>query len=165
LAYKFLGTPLMPATLKDFVSYRYTVSSNHHEIPHKAQAVYGDDPWQAGYRLIAYTLGVPVGSIVSITIISRMKIPPIYHLFFNTALQTLDVSLMQTISVSGQVPGQLHFFEVMVAFGVGGSFALLIVLNSLCIEPKYIGTYEHFFRGCNKNTSKNFLIMFLHETF
>ncbi|PQE29886.1 major facilitator superfamily transporter protein [Rutstroemia sp. NJR-2017a WRK4] len=110
------------------------------EIPQKAQAVYGDDPWQAGYKLIAYTLGVPVGSIVSNTIISRTKMAPIYLLFCNTALQTLGVSLMQTIPVSGQVPGQLHFFEVMIAFGVGGSFALLIVLNPLCIEPKYIAT-------------------------
>ncbi|PQE22686.1 major facilitator superfamily transporter protein [Rutstroemia sp. NJR-2017a BVV2] len=86
------------------------------DIPQKAQAVY------------AYTLAVPVDSIVSNTIISRTKIAPIYLLFCSTALQTLGVN---------HIPGQLHFFEVMVTFGVDGSFALLIVLNPLCIESKY----------------------------
>ncbi|TGO07777.1 hypothetical protein BTUL_0247g00050 [Botrytis tulipae] len=57
----------------------------------KAQAVYGDSPWQAGDRLIAHTLAVPIGSIVANTIIGKTKLPPIYLLFCGTAIQVLGV--------------------------------------------------------------------------
>ncbi|KAF7880499.1 uncharacterized protein EAF02_007345 [Botrytis sinoallii] len=110
------------------------------EIPQKAQAVYGDSPWQAGYRLIAYTLAVPVGSIVANTIIGKTKIPPIYLLFCGTAIQVLGVGLLLTAPASGIVPGQIHFFETLIAFGVGSSFAILLVLNPHCIERQYIAT-------------------------
>ncbi|EDN96242.1 hypothetical protein SS1G_01167 [Sclerotinia sclerotiorum 1980 UF-70] len=110
------------------------------EIPQKAQAVYGDSPWQAGYRLIAYTLAVPVGSIVANTIIGKTKIPPIYLLFCGTATQVLGVGLLLTIPASGKIPGQIHFFEVLIALRVGSSFAILLVLNPHCIERQYIAT-------------------------
>ncbi|KAF7940150.1 uncharacterized protein EAE98_000277 [Botrytis deweyae] len=110
------------------------------EIPQKAQAVYGDSPWQAGYRLIAYTLAVPVGSIVANTIIGKTKIPPIYLLFCGTAIQVLGVGLLLTAPASGIVPGQIHFFEALIAFGVGSSFAILLILNPHCIERQYIAT-------------------------
>ncbi|TGO32563.1 hypothetical protein BHYA_0306g00060 [Botrytis hyacinthi] len=87
-----------------------------------------------------YTLAVPVGSIVANTIIGKTKIPPIYLLFCGTAIQVLGVGLLLTVPASGIVLGQIHFFEALIAFGIGSSFAIPLVLNPHCIERQYIAT-------------------------
>lgn len=110
------------------------------EIPQKAQTVYGDNPWQAGYRLIVYSLVVPFGSIIASLVAGKTKVPPIYLLLCGSVLQVLGVGLLRSVPESGNIPGQLYFFEALTAFGVGGSFSILILMNPHCIEPKYIGT-------------------------
>jgi hypothetical protein len=108
-------------------------------LPQKYQAVYGDTPFQAGYRLIAYTVLVPFGSIVFNTVLAKTRIPPIYLLFVGSILQNVGPGLMLTIPATGAIPGQIYFFEMLVAIGVGGNFALLVVLNPHAIEKKYMG--------------------------
>lgn len=56
-------------------------------------------------------------------------------------IQVLGVGLLLTIPASGRIPGQIHFFEALIAFGVGSSFAILLVLNPHCIERQYIGKF------------------------
>jgi hypothetical protein len=49
---------------------------------------------------------------------------------------------MLTLPTTGSIPGQIYFFETLVAIGVGGNFGVLIVMNPHAIEKKYMGKFK-----------------------
>jgi hypothetical protein len=46
---------------------------------------------------------------------------------------------MLSIRSIGDMPGQVYYFQVLIAVGVGGNFAVLLVMNPHAVEKKYMG--------------------------
>ena len=110
-------------------------------IPQRFQVVNNLSAFNAGWRLLALMLCSPVGTILSGTLVTKFKIPPIYVFLIAAVLQTVGLALMGTLPISSAgVPSAQYGYQVILGLGIGLGLATLIVAAPTAIEEKDTGT-------------------------
>ncbi|KAL8746695.1 MAG: hypothetical protein Q9190_001319 [Brigantiaea leucoxantha] len=106
-------------------------------IPQRFQVVNNLSAFNAGWRLLALMLCSPVGTILSGTLVTKFKIPPIYVFLIAAVLQTVGLALMGTLPISSAgVPSAQYGYQVILGLGIGLGLATLIVAAPTAIEEK-----------------------------
>ena len=110
------------------------------DLPQMCQIVNGSSPLDAGYRLLALTLSVPVGAGISVQLIQTFKCPPFYILLGGAIEQTIGLSLLTTLSISQfEIPPARYGYEVILGVGFGLSLGAIILTTTMVFEGRDIG--------------------------
>lgn len=96
-------------------------------------------PLSAALRIIPYTFGPPLGSLIGNILASKTRIVPLYILCFGAVLQVVGLALLTTLSTSSDIPSALYGYEVITGFGIGIVFGVLLLLTPFAVEARDIG--------------------------
>ncbi|KAF2177889.1 major facilitator superfamily transporter [Zopfia rhizophila CBS 207.26] len=106
-------------------------------LPQQFQVVYGDSPSTAGYRLLALTLTVPVGSALAGFFSQKLKVPPLYILLAGSSFIILGTGLASSIQRSGtSFPKSQYGFQEIMGFGFGINLATVVMTAPLAFSEQ-----------------------------
>ena len=109
-------------------------------IPQRFQVINDLSAFDAGWRLLALMLCVPIGSALPGILIPKLKVPPCYVFLAGAILQTIGVALMGTLSISDvKVPKAQYGYQVILGLGIGLTLSSLLIAAPTVIEDKDTG--------------------------
>lgn len=108
-------------------------------IPQRFQLSYGSSGFEAGVRLIPFTLALPAGSIFASRLAGKLKVPPLFLLLAGSCLQILGFALLGTLDFTLEAPARIYGYQILSGWGCGMNFSLLFVLIPFVIDGKYLG--------------------------
>ena len=109
-------------------------------LPLKFQVVDDSSPFDAGYRLLAFTLCTPVGSALAGLFIQKLHIPPLYILLVGAFIQIIGVALMTTLSTTpGAIPAAEYGYQVIMGVGFGANLSTSVMMAPLVFHKKDMG--------------------------
>lgn len=97
-------------------------------LPQRFQIVFGLTGLEAGVRLIAFTLAMPLGTVFASMVAGKLRVAPVHLLLCGTALQVIGFALLGTMNPVLEVPARLYGFQILSGWGCGMNFMLLFVL-------------------------------------
>ena len=104
------------------------------QIPQRFQTVSATSAFQAGVRLLPFTLGSSIGVIFGNVLASKIQVPPIFILLGGAILQVISTALMSTLSVD---PGaKVYGFEMLLSIGLGINIGTLVQFTPQLIRGK-----------------------------
>jgi len=106
------------------------------EIPQRYQVANGLTPLGAGIRLLSFVCAQPLGSFMANAIAGATKMPPLFILLAGTALQILGLGLMTTLPSSGAIPGAQYAYQVIMGWGCGLTFSIVMLITPFTVEAK-----------------------------
>jgi hypothetical protein len=98
------------------------------QIPQRFELVYGTSALQAGVRLVPYTVGVPLGSVISTKIVEKLKVPVIFVILAGACLQIIGFALLATLPITLEIPHQIYAYEIVASIGYGMNITMLILM-------------------------------------
>lgn len=110
-------------------------------VPQRLQTVNGESPVATGVKLLPYTLIAAVGSIIATTAAGPGKVPPIYVMWFFSALATIGTGLMTTLPSSEAIDKSMYGYLTLAGLGIGGTWGLVILLVGYVVEERDVGKY------------------------
>ena len=106
------------------------------QIPQRSQIGNGVDALMAGVRLLPFSVGSPIGSIVGSMVAGKFKIPPIYLVVVASFLQVIGFALLATLPISTSTSPSQYGFEAIAGFGCGINISLLMLMTPFCVEKR-----------------------------
>ena len=108
-------------------------------VPQRLQTVNGESPVATGVKLLPYTLVAAVGSIIATTAAGPGKVPPIYVMWFFSALATIGTGLMTTLPSTEVIEKSMYGYLAIAGLGIGGTWGLVILLVGYVVEERDVG--------------------------
>ena len=108
-------------------------------VPQRLQTVNGESPVATGVKLLPYTLVAAVGSVMANIAVGPCKLPPIYVMWFFSALATIGTGLLTTIPSSQVIEKSMYGYETLAGLGIGGTWGLVILLVGYVVEERDVG--------------------------
>ncbi|KAF7906107.1 hypothetical protein EAF00_000386 [Botryotinia globosa] len=81
-----------------------------------------------GIRVVPFTALWAVGLLVSPTLASKLKVPPIYIVLAGSCFQTIGFPSGGTIPLTLQIPSRIYAYEVIAGSGCGLVFLSLVIM-------------------------------------
>lgn len=111
------------------------------ELPQRFQAVNLDSPLHAGIHLLAFSVSLPIGSLVGNITAAASCLPVVIFLFVASTLELLGIVLIGELGTEEGLPRQTFAFEVIAGFGSGLLFSIMAFMVPHCVEGRDIGMY------------------------
>ena len=109
-------------------------------IPQRLQVINGLSAFGAGLRLLALALCIPLGSLVSVTLVTKKRVPPLYILVAAGILQIVGLALMGSLPVTGMdVQAKQYIYQVILGLGIGLTLSSLLIAAPTVIQEKDLG--------------------------
>lgn len=112
------------------------------QIPQRFQLVNGLSGLEAGVRLIPFTICMPLGTVVSAVLTSRLHIAAIWVIMAGACLQALGFALLGTLPVSLDIPSRTYGFEILSGAGCGINYTLVFLLIPHCLHVRDHGKFN-----------------------
>ncbi|KAL9110802.1 MAG: hypothetical protein Q9187_008006 [Circinaria calcarea] len=109
------------------------------QIPQRFQALNGLSSFNAGVRLLAYIVMVPVGAVIGAGLADKLKIKPTYALLIGTALQLVGAVNFALLTDTADIQPSEYGFQVILGAGSGISNAISTISVPFVVPRKYIG--------------------------
>ncbi|KAF7934497.1 hypothetical protein BELL_0318g00110 [Botrytis elliptica] len=97
-------------------------------LPQRFQAVNGNSPLEAGYRLLALTISIPFGSFIDGVLVQKLCILFIWVLMGFAPLQIAGLVLLDFSSSNKDIPNAIYGYQVVAGLGLGGSLGVSIMM-------------------------------------
>ncbi|KAI0100816.1 putative multidrug resistance protein fnx1 [Nemania sp. FL0031] len=136
LPWRFFTNRFISAVLFTFFFLGGPFVISVYQIPQRFQIVNGLSGFDAGVRLIPFTLASPFGTGFAAIISSRLKIPPIWIILSGSVLQVIGFALLGTLPITTELLPRTYGFEVICGFGCGMNLALLFVIVPQVAEKR-----------------------------
>ncbi|KAF2994210.1 hypothetical protein E8E14_000689 [Neopestalotiopsis sp. 37M] len=138
LPWTFLESRQMMGILMNFIFLGGPTIVSMFIIPQRFQLSYGSSGFEAGVRLIPFTLALPAGSIFASRLAGKLKVPPLFLLLGGSCLQILGFALLGTLDFTLEAPARIYGYQILSGWGCGMNFSLLFVLIPFVIDGKYL---------------------------
>lgn len=126
------------------------------QIPQRFQLVNGLSGLDAGVRLIPFTMCMPVGTVISAILTTRLHVAPIWVIMGGACLQTLGFALLGTLPVSLDIPSRTYGFEMLSGIGCGINYTLVFLLIPYCLQVRDHGEFnQSSFESCERTRKRN----------
>ncbi|KAI0509536.1 putative efflux pump antibiotic resistance protein [Xylaria bambusicola] len=106
------------------------------QLPQRFQLINGLSPLDAGVRLIPFGGAVPLGTIASVQIAGKMRVPAIFLLMAGALFQVVGFALLGTLNPSAQVPASVYGYQVIAGVGCGICFQMLFLAIPFTAEKR-----------------------------
>ncbi|KAF2446031.1 major facilitator superfamily transporter [Karstenula rhodostoma CBS 690.94] len=118
-------------------------------LPQHFQIVFQDSPARAGFRLLAMTLVVPLGSGAAGLALQNLHTPALYVFLTGFAFIILGTGLSTVVkNVADGFPTHEYGFQVTMGFGFGINLAAAVMAAPLAFRPQHLavgmGTSNQF---------------------
>lgn len=115
------------------------------KLPIRYQTVQGLNSFQAGLRLLPFSLSGPMGSVVSAGLCKSLRIPPIYIIIVGSILQVLGIIFTSRISTTDLNWNGLYGLEVLIGIGFGFCLGGATLLIPFVFEKEDLGKSTLFY--------------------
>jgi predicted MFS family arabinose efflux permease len=108
-------------------------------IPQRYQTVSGMRPLAAGIRLLPYSLGAAVGSVLASVASSKKRVAVSHILFVGATLQVVGLTLLSTLASSSEIPNRILAFECLAGVGMGINFGVIVFATPFVVDSRDLG--------------------------
>jgi hypothetical protein len=108
------------------------------QIPQRLIVVNGITPFQAGVRLLPFSVVVPSVSAIT-AMLMKKAVAPIYILFAGGILEIIGVVCLSMASVSPEISAFQYGFQILIGSGVGCFNSALILMVPFVMDPRDLG--------------------------
>ena len=112
------------------------------QIPQRFIVLNNMSPLDAGTRLLAFSMMVPIGSILAAVLLEKKVLKPNALLLVGGILQTVGVSLLSTLASATESLGPQYGFQVIVGTGLGFVTTATFLLVPMKMERRDLGKYR-----------------------
>ncbi|KAF4625358.1 hypothetical protein G7Y89_g12808 [Cudoniella acicularis] len=99
------------------------------QIPQRFQIVNGLSPFDAGIRLLAFIVMVPIGAVVGAAITDKCKVKPTYALLGGTTLQLVGAVCFAILPYSTEISASQYGYQIL--FGIGSGISNAVSTTSV----------------------------------
>ena len=103
-------------------------------IPQRCQTVSEASAFEAGVRLLPFTLSASVGTVAANLFASKLRVPPVFIILLEAALQILGATLLPTLPT--HIVLREYGYEVLLSIGVRLNLGILIPFVPQIIRGK-----------------------------
>ena len=87
-------------------------------------------------RLMPFNFFISIGGTLTNFIASKLKVAPIWLMFFGTVVEPLGVGLLANLPSTGSSPGVVYFYEIMAGIGTGFIWGMVIVIPPFLVQSQ-----------------------------
>ncbi|KAG8160023.1 hypothetical protein KVR01_010660 [Diaporthe batatas] len=105
-------------------------------IPQRLQTVNMTTATRAGISMLPLLLLSPFATILAGTLVSKLKIPPLYILVLGSSLQMIGVGLFSSLESSTSISPAQYGYQVLMGLGFGFGLSTILMMVPLIVTER-----------------------------